>query len=112
VGGSTAGTLAANALVPGLLDRYLARTGFDSQQTEHERPAHQRANLWQPADGTDGEDYGAHGMFDDRAHKRSVQLWASQHHGLLTGTALGAVTAVAGVASQRLRSGRRITGQG
>src|SRR5690349_12590520 len=33
VGASTAATLAANAIAPGLLDRYLARTGFDSQQT-------------------------------------------------------------------------------
>ena len=32
--GSTMGTLAANAIAPGLLDRYLGRTGFDSQQTE------------------------------------------------------------------------------
>ena len=33
VGASTAATLAANAVAPGLLDRYLARTGFDAQQT-------------------------------------------------------------------------------
>lgn len=32
-------TLLAKAVVPGLLDRYLARTGFDSQQTDvHPRP--------------------------------------------------------------------------
>jgi NAD(P)-dependent dehydrogenase (short-subunit alcohol dehydrogenase family) len=44
VGGSTVGTLAANAIAPGLLDRYLVRTGFDSQQTERDpsaRPAGQ-----------------------------------------------------------------------
>ena len=34
VGASTVATLAANAIAPGLLDRYLGRTGFDSQQTE------------------------------------------------------------------------------
>ena len=32
-GGSTALTLAANAVAPGVLDRYLARTGFSSQET-------------------------------------------------------------------------------
>ncbi len=37
VGTSTALTLAANAVAPGLLDRYLARTGFDSQQTKKPR---------------------------------------------------------------------------
>ena len=37
VGASTVGTLAANAIAPGLLDRYLARTGFGSQQTSQAR---------------------------------------------------------------------------
>jgi NAD(P)-dependent dehydrogenase (short-subunit alcohol dehydrogenase family) len=37
VGGSTVGTLAANAVAPGLLDRYLAKTGFGSQQTDQPR---------------------------------------------------------------------------
>ena len=44
VGASTAATLLANAVAPGLLDRYLARTGFSSQQTgttEDRRPAGQ-----------------------------------------------------------------------
>src|SRR2546421_2267405 len=31
VGASTVGTLVANAIVPGLLDRYLARTGYEGQ---------------------------------------------------------------------------------
>ena len=34
VGSSTMGTLAANAIAPGLLDRYLGRTGYSSQQTD------------------------------------------------------------------------------
>ena len=39
VGASTAATLAANAIAPGLLDRYLGETGFASQQTEQtQRP--------------------------------------------------------------------------
>ena len=38
-GSSTMATLAANAIAPGLLDRYLGRTGFTSQQTEQrQRP--------------------------------------------------------------------------
>ncbi|WP_235174740.1 SDR family oxidoreductase [Tomitella biformata] len=95
VGASTVGTLAANALVPGLLDRYLAATGFDSQQTSDTRPADQRANLWEPADGPDGRDYGAHGIFDGQATARCGQLWASHHHGLL-GAAAAAGLAGAG----------------
>ncbi len=96
VGGSTAGTPVANAIAPGLLDRYLARTGFDSQQTEDDRPPGQPANLWEPADGKNGEDYCARGIFDDQSKDRSIQLWASQHHGLLGGAAAAALAAAAG----------------
>jgi len=92
VGASTMGTLAANAVAPGLLDRYLARTGYSSQQTGQDRSPDQAVNLWEPADGTDGKDYGAHGVFDAKAVGRSEQLWLSQHHGLL-GVAAGALTA-------------------
>ena len=92
VGGSTVGTLVANAFAPGLLDRYLARTGFDSQQTNQPREPDQPVNLWEPADRD--EDFGAHGRFDERSTMRSPQLWASQHHGLV-GTALGAAVAAA-----------------
>ena len=83
VGGSTMATLAANAVAPGLLDRYLAKTGFESQQTDQPRDSNQPANLWQPADGEQGHDFGAHGAFDGRSSGRSAQLWASQHHGAL-----------------------------
>jgi NAD(P)-dependent dehydrogenase (short-subunit alcohol dehydrogenase family) len=98
VGGSTVGTLVANAVAPGLLDRYLARTGFKSQQTDQKRSPEQPANLWEPADGEDGHDFGAHGRFDDRSTSRSLQVWASQHHGLLgaAGAALAAGGAVVG----------------
>src|SRR5256885_2245774 len=63
VGTSTVLTLLANAVAPGLLDRYLARTGFGSQQTDQPAGRHRPANLWQPADRS--ADFGAHGEFDD-----------------------------------------------
>jgi hypothetical protein len=94
VGSTTAATIAANAIAPGLLDRYLARTGFKSQQTEHRRDPDAPANLWRPADGPDGADFGAHGGFDSRSHKRDPQMWLSQHHGVVAG-ALGAAAAAA-----------------
>ncbi len=103
VGGSTAATLAGNALAPGLLDRYLARNGFDSQQTKDPRPPGQPANLWEPADGSGGRDYGAHGIFDNQSSARSLQLWASQHHGLLGSAAGGALAAGVGAAARLLR---------
>jgi len=63
VGTSTALTLLANAVVPGLLDRYLARTGFDAQQTDTRPRPEGHGNLFAPAD--EARDYGAHGVFDE-----------------------------------------------
>jgi NAD(P)-dependent dehydrogenase (short-subunit alcohol dehydrogenase family) len=88
VGGSTVGTLLANAVAPGLLDRYLARTGFAAQQTDQARGPAERGNLWQPVDDR-AADFGAHGSFDRRAVRHSPQAWASRHHGLLGGVAAG-----------------------
>ncbi len=103
VGGSTVGTLLANAVAPGLLDRYLSRTGYDSQQTDAPREEDQPANLWEPADRSRGTDRGAHGDFDEQAKTRSWQVWASQHHGLLA--AAGGGLAVAGAAWRWSRRG-------
>ncbi len=102
VGGSTVGTLAANAIAPGILDRYLARTGFKSQQVDRSTPSDSPANLWEPADGNGGHDFTAHGSFDDKAKARSFQLWASHHHGLLA----SAAGLVAGAGLSRLVTNR------
>jgi NAD(P)-dependent dehydrogenase (short-subunit alcohol dehydrogenase family) len=101
VGGSTVGTLLANAVAPGLLDRYLARTGYDSQQTDRPRDPDQPANLWRPADREGAEDFGAHGDFDDSAVRRSPQLWASRHHGLLGAIGVGALAGLLWIAGRR-----------
>jgi NAD(P)-dependent dehydrogenase (short-subunit alcohol dehydrogenase family) len=103
VGGTTAATLIGNAIAPGLLDRYLARTGFRSQQTDQKRDPDAPDNLFGPVDAAGGPDRGAHGDFDDQAHSRSLQLWASQHHGLV---ATGAA-AMAGLAGAAARAGSR-----
>jgi NAD(P)-dependent dehydrogenase (short-subunit alcohol dehydrogenase family) len=98
VGETTAATLIVNAVAPGLLDRYLARTGFSAQQTGQPKPPDQAENLWEPADGPDGRDFGAHGLFDEQAHARSPQVWASQHHGIVYAAGLAALAgAAAGV---------------
>ena len=107
VGGSTAVTLAANAIAPGLLDRYLARTGYSSQQDNRPEPPSRPVNLWQPADGPRGHDYTAHGSFDDKSKPRSVQLWASQHHGVVGGALLGLAGATAAAATALSRRSRR-----
>jgi NAD(P)-dependent dehydrogenase (short-subunit alcohol dehydrogenase family) len=78
VGASTAGTIMAQKFAAPLLDRYLARTGYDSQQTKEAADPGQPSNLWQPVDQPPGSDHGAHGSFDDKSHPRSAQLTVTE----------------------------------
>ena len=78
VGGSTAATILAQKFAAPLLDRYLGRTGYKSQQTGERAQAGRPANLWQPADQPPGTDQGAHGDFDDRARDHSGHLAAAE----------------------------------
>ncbi|MFD9124031.1 SDR family oxidoreductase [Kitasatospora sp. NPDC059571] len=102
VGASTVATLVANAIAPGLLDRYLARTGFDSQQDGRSRSAGEPDNLFAPVD--EGRDFGAHGRFDDRARAHSGQQ--------RTVHALGALTDALRGAARRVATGVPATGAG
>ncbi len=90
VGGSTAATILANRVAPALLDRYLARTGYRSQQTAEPADPDRPDNLLQPVDGVNGHDFGAHGVFDDRAYARSAQAWLSRHAAVSSAAAGGA----------------------
>ncbi|MEU5992401.1 SDR family oxidoreductase [Spirillospora sp. NPDC047418] len=101
VGASSVGTILGNKLAGGLLDRYLARTGFASQHTDEDARPDRPANLWEPADGPSGEDHGSHGRFDERAHGTSPQLWAGRHK-YLVGTATAGAAAGAAVGAARL----------
>lgn len=103
VGASTAATLLANKLAPALLDRYLARTGVDSQQTGDPEPADRPNNLWHPLDGEDGRDFGAHGAFDDRSHGHSPQAALSRSACTL-GVAAAALAGAAALALAARRS--------
>ena len=71
--------IVANKIAPGLLDRYLARTGYDSQQYDGPEDPNRPNNLWHPVPG----DHGAHGTFDARARSWSPQLWTSEHRTVL-----------------------------
>jgi hypothetical protein len=99
VGGTTAAALLANKVAPRLLDHYLARTGYRSQQTDRPLDPSRPANLWQPVEG----DHGAHGDFGGRSHRRSIQLWAATHRGAVALAAAGG----AAVALAAARFGRR-----
>ncbi|NEC65836.1 SDR family oxidoreductase, partial [Streptomyces sp. SID9727] len=88
VGSSTVATVVANKFAAGLLDRYLARTGFDSQQSGDASDTTRENNLWEPED--DSTDHGAHGTFDQESHTRDPQLWALRHRALAAVMAAGA----------------------
>jgi NAD(P)-dependent dehydrogenase (short-subunit alcohol dehydrogenase family) len=77
VGLPTVGAILADKIAPGLFDRYLARTGYDSQQYDGAENPNRPENLWQPVGG----DHGAHGAFDARARNWSPQWWTSEHRG-------------------------------
>lgn len=85
VGLPTSLSILANRFIPGLLDRYLARTGYDSQQADSPIEPNRRDNLWQPVPG----DHGAHGEFDDRAFSRSVQWWLTTRRRTIAAAAGG-----------------------
>jgi len=86
VGWSTVAAIVGNKIAPGFGDRYLGRTGYESQQTSMPEDPSRPDNLWNPVPG----DHGAHGTFDERARKNSTQLWVDLHR-LGIGVALAAV---------------------
>lgn len=94
VGAPTLMATWANKFVPGLLDRYLARTAYSAQQTKTAIDRARPSNLWAPVAG----DHGAHGRFDAEARPRSFQLWATTHRIVIGGALLGAVLLLAGAA--------------
>jgi NADP-dependent 3-hydroxy acid dehydrogenase YdfG len=99
VGWPTVKAVIGNKIAPGLLDHYLACTGYESQQTDEPEDPERPDNLWLPLPG----DAGAHGRFDGRSRGRSLQLIGTTHRGAL---ALGAGLAAAAVMALRLYRGR------
>jgi NAD(P)-dependent dehydrogenase (short-subunit alcohol dehydrogenase family) len=95
VGASTVKAIQGNKIVPSLGDHYLARTGYQSQQTSQPEDPKRPDNLWKPVD--EDRDYGAHGAFDNKARDKSLQLLADTHRGLLALVASGIASLLLGV---------------
>ncbi|HEX6566274.1 MAG TPA: SDR family oxidoreductase [Chthoniobacterales bacterium] len=91
VGLPTVKAIIGNRLFPGLLDRYLARTGFKGQQTDEPENPNRPFNLYEPVPG----DHGAHGRFDGQAHTNSAQLWTDLHRNALISLVLCGLVAIA-----------------
>lgn len=83
VGMPTVAAIEGNKIAPGLLDRYLGKTGYASQQTSEPEDPNRPNNLWEPVPG----DHGAHGRFGDRSHPRSYELWATRYRNWIAAAA-------------------------
>ncbi|MGY1845292.1 SDR family oxidoreductase [Modestobacter sp. SYSU DS0875] len=92
IGTPTVYTILGNKVWPQFLDWYLARTGYDGQQRGEQASADDPVNLWEPADGAGGRDFGAQGSFPHQARSWDPQIWASRHHGALAAVGAGLLT--------------------
>ncbi|HEU0304233.1 MAG TPA: SDR family oxidoreductase [Gaiellaceae bacterium] len=90
---------AANAIVPGVVDRYLAATGYDAQQDGDELEPERPDNLFEPVP----LDVRAEGRFGEEAHRHAIRLPAAVARGVLGATAMAALAGLAAAASRANR---------
>ncbi len=105
VGFPTVEAVVGNKLAPRLLDHYLARRGYDSQQRNEPDDPNRPNNLWGPLPG----DHGARGDFDAEARDFSAQAWLTEHRGPLLLAGAGVFAVVLGgrwIRSAARRDGR------
>ena len=90
VGTPTVAAIVGQKFIPGLLDRYLGKVGYTSQQIKDEpREPGAPDNLYNYVPGT----HSARGKFDKRMARTSVEVFLTLHRGMV---ALGAAALVAG----------------
>ena len=94
VGFPTVEAIVGDRIASGLADRYLARHGYDAQQTSEPEDPNRPHNLWSPVDET--RDFGTHGRFDAEARPSSWEVVFSKHHRAFA-TAAAVLVAAAGV---------------
>lgn len=94
VGLPTVAALLAQKIAPGIADRYLAATGYGSQQMDERIDSPRTGNLFSPVAGN----FAAHGRFDAEAHNISIQFWLKKHFRKMA-LGAGAILAVASLGS-------------
>lgn len=82
VGYPTIKTILGNKIVPGFLDEYLAKTGYQGQQTDEPKDPHRDNNLYHPLPG----DHGARGPFNADATDFSPKFWMTTHKLIIAGS--------------------------
>lgn len=99
VGFPTVKAILANRIAPGLLDHYLAKTGYSGQLTSMPEPRSAPDNLFEPVKGS----FGSHGRFDSRARPSSWEMYTSKHRNALALVLL----ALGGIGARALLARRR-----
>jgi short-subunit dehydrogenase len=79
VGINAQAAITGNKWLPWLVDFYLSKTGYASQQYNGREDPNRPDNLFQTVDG----DFGAHGVFDQRSKTGSLQFWMSTHRKII-----------------------------
>ena len=75
VGFSSWKAIYGNNFFPSWADKFLARVGYKSQQTDEQKEIDQPDNLFDSVSGS----FGAHGRFDERAKRRSLFFLFTKH---------------------------------
>jgi short-subunit dehydrogenase len=83
IGWPTVKAILGQRLIPGILDRYLAKKAWNAQVTD-QLPPTSEDNLDAPLPG----DRGAHGSFDGEARSFSSELWLRTHRRAVLGAAM------------------------
>ena len=99
VGAPAVETVVGTRIAPGLLDHYLGRNGYKSQQTGERENPDRPDNLFKPISG----DPGTHGAFDSVARKFSLQMWLNANRDRVTGAILISSVVIAVFAWSKLR---------
>lgn len=102
VGSPTIAAIIGQKFIPGLLDIYLGKTGYKSQQIASEpRDPNAPDNLYQYVPGI----HSARGKFDDRSKRTSAEVFISLHRRWFAGAAVAVVGAgVALLLGTKMRS--------
>ena len=96
IGWSATKAIIGQRLVPGFLDRYLAKRAWESQETDDVPSGHPLKHDSDNVDAPLPGDRGAHGVFDARARRSSTKFWARTHPGLLAVAGLSVAALLAG----------------
>jgi NAD(P)-dependent dehydrogenase (short-subunit alcohol dehydrogenase family) len=104
VGAPTWKTIVGEKIAPGIADRYLAKNGVKSQQTDEPINGDRPDNLFAPVEG----DHGAHGRFEEGTRDRSPLLWLGKHRRALGAAALAGAGAAAASSTFGGKARRRI----